>query len=274
MPRTTQKFFAFFRQLTVGGFVYSVLLSAAVSGAQTEKPLGYQDTPILPDTKWHVHDGERPQPVVVQPGPGGFTQPPADAEVLFDGTHLSKWRSGDKPAHWQIQDGYMEVRRGGGIQTVQSFTDFQLHLEWASPKEVQGQSQGRGNSGVFLQGRYELQILDSFRNPTYPDGQAAALYGQYPPDVNACRPPGEWQSYDIFYTAPRFADGQLVSPAFVTVLHNGILVHHHRAFLGGTAHRTLPKYGEHGAGPIQLQDHGNPVRFRNIWIRPLNTNQD
>ena len=163
----------------------------------------------------------------------------------------------------------MEVNGSGSMQTKQEFGDCQLHLEWASPGKAESNSQGRGNSGVFLMGRYEVQILDSFENESYADGQAAALYGQFPPLVNASRGPGEWQSYDIVFEAPRFDGEELASPARVTVFHNGIVVHHGQAMIGATTHRAVAQYSPHGPGPIQLQDHGNPVRFRNVWVRPL-----
>jgi hypothetical protein len=244
---------------------------AAVQDAK--KPsvqVGYDDTPFLPDSKWRVHDKARPQPPVVDPGPATApVKPPADAIVLFDGKDLSRWTGRGGKASWRIEDGAMAAG-GGDIETRQGFGDCQLHVEWAAPDEVKGDSQGRGNSGVFLMGRYEVQILDSFDNPTYADGQAAALYGQWPPMVNACRAPGEWQTYDIVFRAPRFDGDELVSPGYVTVLHNGIVVHDHRAIVGATAHKSVAKYQPHAAeGPIKLQDHGNPVRFRNIWIRPL-----
>lgn len=241
-------------------------------------PIGYQDTPMLPGGKWHVHDGNRPQPPVITPGtcstPDAPGKPPSDAIVLFDGKDLSKWRSakGVEPT-WKVENGYMQVQGGGGgIETKDEFGDCQLHVEWAAPTPPKGDSQGRGNSGVFFFGRegYELQVLDSFQNPTYPDGQAAAIYGQYPPLVNAARKPGEWQVYDVVFTAPRFSDGKLETPAYITVFHNGIVVHNHTALLGRTGHKVMPKYTPHGPkGPIHLQDHGNPVRYRNIWIRPL-----
>jgi hypothetical protein len=164
----------------------------------------------------------------------------------------------------------MEVNGTGSIRTQQEFGSVQLHLEWAAPGRVESSSQGRGNSGVFLMGRYEVQILDSYENRTYADGSAAALYAQYPPDVNACRAPGEWQSYDIFFQAPKFEGDALVSPARVTVVHNGVLVHHARELLGATTHRNVAAYTAHApTGPIELQDHGNPVRFRNVWARRL-----
>lgn len=247
--------------------VPTAILAILGLGAQ-DHPVGYDDTPLLPGGEWHVHDGQRPQPRVVTPGEG--TAPPSDAVVLFDGSDLSAFRQGEDVAKWNVESGYMEVNGTGSIETVERFGDVQLHLEWATPSEVRGDSQGRGNSGVFLMGKYEIQILDSSGNVTYPDGQAAAMYGQYPPLVNASRGPGEWQSYDIFFRAPRFEDGAAVVPAQVTVVHNGVLVQNARQFLGATTHRNLAQYTEHAAeGPIALQDHGNPVRFRNIWVRRL-----
>jgi hypothetical protein len=248
-------------------------LAAAVLGVQEKPVLGYDDTPMLPGGKWRVHDSKRPAPPVVTPGnsPGEFAPPPSDAIVLFGGKDLAAWTSGDGgPAAWKIVDGAVEIAAGkGDIQTKESFGDCQLHLEFQMPP-AGGASQHRGNSGVFLMGRYEIQVLDSFENPTYPDGQCAALYGQYPPLVNACRKPGEWQSYDVVFRAPRFEKGALARPAFATVLHNGVLVHDHAEILGETAHRALPAYKPHdGTGPLRLQDHGNPVRYRNAWIRRL-----
>ena len=157
------------------------------------------------------------------------------------------------------------------LRPRKNFGDCQLHLEWAAPVEVKGDSQGRGNSGVFLMGKYEIQVLDGYDNPTYADGITSAIYGQYPPLVNACGKPGEWQTFDIFFTAPRFGGEKLISPAYITVIHNGVLVHHHRAAMGPTGHRRAPSYDEpHPAqGPLVLQDHGDPVRYRNIWGRPL-----
>ena len=236
--------------------------------------LGYSDTPILPDSGYHVHDGERPQPRLVGPGmPGTEEQAgraPSDAMVLFDGTDLSQWRGKDGAAGWKVENGYVEVMPGtGDITSVPAFGDIQLHLEWAAPSVVKGDSQGRGNSGVFLMGRYEIQVLDCYNNPTYADGTTGAIYGQYPPLVNACRMPGAWQTYDILWTAPRFEGDRLVTPAYVTVLHNGVVLHNHRALLGATGHRNTPPYTPHGDGPIRLQDHGDLVRFRNIWVRPL-----
>jgi hypothetical protein len=230
--------------------------------------LGYTDTPWLPGVPYRVHDPARPRPAVVTPGtqPGGA---PSDAIVLFDGTDLSRWVSGKTP--WKVENGYVEVAAGGGdLRTRDRFGDVQLHVEWAAPAQVPGTSQNRGNSGIFLQGRYEVQVLDSSDNPTYADGQAGAIYGQWPPLVNPVRRPGEWQSYDIVFEAPRFENGTLLRPAYLTVFLNGVLLHHRTELMGPTVHRARTRYTPHDPdGPLVLQDHGEPVRFRNIWIRRL-----
>jgi hypothetical protein len=192
--------------------------------------------------------------------------------VLFDGKDLAKWQTGDgSPAAWKVENGYLEaVKKAGDISTRESFGSCQLHLEWMAPTPPTGKDQGRGNSGVFLMGRYEIQILDSYDNLTYADGQAGALYGQTPPVVNACRPPGEWQTYDVLFTAPVFEGDKLAQPGYVTLIHNGVLVHNHVALLGASSHKRLATYTPHPPkAPIRLQDHSNPVRFRNLWIRPL-----
>lgn len=228
-----------------------------------------------PDTRWPQHSMDRPKPVVVDPGAGALpVPPPKDAIVLFGGSDLSKWSHGDgTPASWIVRDGYFEVRpRSGGIATRDSLgSDIQLHVEWMSPNPPRGTGQDRGNSGVFLMGRYEIQILDSYDNVTYPDGQAAAVYGQYPPRVNASRPPGQWQSYDIVFHGPRFdSSGRLMRPATVTVLHNGILVQDHVTLSGPVGHYARPPYEAHPERlPLGLQDHDHPVRFRNVWAREL-----
>lgn len=212
----------------------------------------------------------KPVPLVVQAGQG--TAPPSDAIILFDGTGLNNWVSKDgAPAAWSVEDGAMTVVAGtGDIFSRRHFGDVQLHLEWRTPAVVESEGQGRGNSGVFLQSRYEVQVLDNYQNKTYPNGQAGAVYKQYIPLVNACRPPGEWQSYDIFYTAPRFnQDGIRIQPAYLTVVHNGVLIQNHVAIQGTTEYIGLPKNKAHGHAPIQLQDHGNPVSYRNIWVREL-----
>jgi hypothetical protein len=207
---------------------------------------------------------EWPEPPVVTPGENGG--PPSDAIVLFGGKDLSAWEPSDT---WKVVDGVVTEGRGD-IHTKQSFGDVQLHVEWSSPSPTRGTDQDRGNSGIFLQDRYELQVLDSYNNKTYFEGQAGAIYKQTPPMVNAMRPPGEWNVYDIVWTAPRFNDdGTLKSPAYVTALHNGVLILDHFAVLGDTPWPNVPKYEAHGPLPIRLQDHGHPVRFRNIWVREL-----
>jgi len=205
------------------------------------------------------------EPAVIDPGPPGG--PPADAVVLFDGKDMSKW---DKAEKWIVKDGYVEAGPGAPV-SKDVFGDCQLHVEWASPEEVKGDSQGRGNSGVFLMGIYEVQVLDSYDNKTYFDGQCGAIYKQHPPLVNACRKPGEWQTYDIIWKCPQFdAEGKLVSPAFITVLHNGVVIQNHFQLEGDTPFDRAPEYKAHAdKGPISLQYHGNPVRFRNIWVREL-----
>jgi hypothetical protein len=206
-----------------------------------------------------------PEPPVIDPGGPGT--PPSDAIRLFDGKDLNQWEGGES---WIIKDGVATIR-GGAITSKQAFGDCQLHLEWAAPKKIEGEGQGRGNSGIYLQGLYEIQVLDSYENATYPDGQAAALYKQSPPLVNACRKPGEWQSFDIIFQAPRFDDaGRLKRPGHLTVLHNGVLVQNHVKIEGTTSWDQAPAYSPHAEKlPLHIQDHGNPVRFRNIWIREL-----
>jgi hypothetical protein len=236
--------------------------------------LGYDDTPQIPGSIYKVHDSTRPQPGVVTPGvQNAPANAPSDAILLFDGTDLANWVEAktEQEASWKVESGYMEVVPGAGnIRTRQHFGDCQLHLEWAAPAEVKGEGQGRGNSGVFLMGLYEIQVLDCYDNPTYADGTTGAIYGQYPPLVNACRQPGEWQSYDIIWVAPKFDGERLLSPAHVTVLLNGIVLHHDTALNGPTTHRNVQEYQPHPAeGPLELQDHGDRVRFRNIWYRPL-----
>jgi len=212
-----------------------------------------------------------PVPQVVTPGTG--TQPPSDAIVLFDGTHWNEWMSTkeNSAVAWTLQDGAgTVVPNTGDIVSKRSFGDMQLHLEFRAPMVVKGEGQGRGNSGIFLQNRYEVQILDAFENRTYSNGQTGSIYKQSIPLVNACRKPGEWQTYDILYTAPRFnSDGILVAPAHVTVLHNGIVIQLNTEIKGTTEYIGLPKNEAHGKGPLKLQDHGDLVSYRNIWVREL-----
>lgn len=243
--------------------------------SETEEfPVGYSDAPRLPGSQWRVHDDQRPRSPIVTPAPAGQPgQPPSDAVVLFDGTDLKEWVSAKDgaPAKWKVKEGVMQVVAGtGDIVSKESFGDSQLHVEFATPALTLNQSQGRGNSGVFLYGLYEVQVLDGFQNPTFADGEASSIFGQSPPLVNASRPPGEWQSFDIIYTGPRFKDGRISTPGYVTVFHNGVLTQNHTQLLGTTVFHDLPGTVVHGPkGPIKLQDHTYPVRFRNIWIRPL-----
>lgn len=223
---------------------------------------------------WPQHSMERPKPPVERALAQQLPVPaPAGAIVLFDGGDLSWWEKRDgTPAGWRVADGVVEVAKGtGGIQTRVGFGDVRLHIEWASPKPATGNGQDRGNSGVFFMGQYEVQVLDSYGSDTYADGQAAALYGQFPPRVNVSRAPGEWQSYDIDFRRPRFdSTGVALSPARVTVRHNAVLVHDDVALLGPTSNRRREPYKVHADQlPISLQDHGHPVRFRNIWAQPL-----
>jgi hypothetical protein len=229
---------------------------------------------------FEVHDKRRPQPPVVTPGTPSTSEqpgkPPSDAIVLFDGSDLSKWTSeknsgGDAP--WKVEDGNLVCApHTGAIKTKDQFGDVQLHIEWLEPKGTQGRSQGRGNSGVFLMGLYELQVLDSFESETYADGMAGSLYGQYPPLANAAKPQGEWQIYDVIFRAAHYENGKLAKPATMTVLFNGVVVQDHMKLLGPSTHKQLTTYPSEPLpekGPLQLQDHGNPIRFRNIWVRPL-----
>jgi hypothetical protein len=257
----------------MAGVVAAMALMTTGSVAAQDKP-GFKDTPMLPGGQWRVHDADRPAPVAVAPAaaPGG---PPADAIVLFDGRSLDAWKP-DRIA-WPIENGALIIpsrAKSGGennLVSKQSFGDVQMHLEFRSPNPPTKSSQDRGNSGIWFMQRYELQILDGYRNPTYADGTVGGVYGWKPPLVNPARKPGEWQTYDIVFERPRFAaDGSLVRPAYVTALLNGVLVQNHQAMLGTTNWRHVARYTAHpDAAPIQLQDHDSPVAFRNIWIRPL-----
>lgn len=212
-----------------------------------------------------------PEPRIV--APGSDSAPPSDAIVLFDGNDLDEWEAayGEGAAKWIVENGVMTVAPGSGdIKTKRKFGDIQLHLEWRTPAVVEGEGQGRGNSGVFLQMRYEVQILDSYQNRTYSNGQAGSIYKQYIPLVNTSKAPGEWQSFDIIFIAPRFnQDGILVAPGRLTVFHNGVLIHYHAEVKGTTEYIGQPKNVAHGDDSIKLQDHGNPMSFRNIWVREL-----
>ena len=232
--------------------------------------IGYKDTPILPWCGYHVHDPDRPAPKIVTPAEpdtiGKTGNAPTDAIVLFDGKNLSQWQTSD----WKIENREL-VALSGNLMTKQHFGDCQLHLEWMAPNPPWGGIWDRGNNGVMLMGLFEIQIYDSYTEKLYPDGQAASVYGQTPPIVNACRKPGQWQSFDIIFFAPVFKSGKFEKSAYVTVLHNGILVHHNQKIYGPTGHRILARYEKPIAKklPLSLSAHNNPVRFRNIWIRPL-----
>jgi hypothetical protein len=237
---------------------------------------GYTDTPQLPGQKWKVHDAARPRPPKVTPGsPLLQENPPSDAIVLFNGKDLSQWvtiiKGQTLEPKWKVENGYMEiVPHSGRIYTKEKFGDIQLHVEFMVPKEAIGAGQSRGNSGIELMGRYEIQVLESYENLTYADGQAASIYGVWPPMVNATRPQGEWNVYDIFFEAPRFEGEKLAKPGFVTVIHNGVLVHHHQELIGRAIHRRVGTYAPHAPEEaLSLQDHNQPVRFRNIWVRRL-----
>ena len=225
-----------------------------------------QDKPEPKDTEvWE------PEPEVVKPGKVS-SAPPSDAIILFDGQNLDNWvdKDGNSPK-WNVSNGAMTVARGtGDIKTRQSFGDIQLHIEWRTPAKVEGEGQGRGNSGIFFCEKYELQVLDSYNNRTYSNGQAGSIYKQAIPMVNASRPPGEWQSYDVVFIAPKFRqDGSLETPGKITVFHNGVLIHHSTEIQGTTEYIGKPKVVAHGKGALRLQDHGNPTSFRNIWVREL-----
>jgi hypothetical protein len=256
------------------GFVLIVFAMTTIAQQERTSALGYEDTPVLPGQKWRVHDIKRPHPRMVTPG-AHCGEPPSDAIVLFNGKDLSKWHARlegktVKPK-WKLENGYVEVvGNSGDLVSNDKFGDAQYHIEWAAPAKIRDSGQWRGNSGIVLMSNYEIQVLDSWNNPTYADGQAASIYGQWPPLVNASRKPGEWQTYDIFFESPRFEGSKLAKPAYVTVLHNGVLVQHHQEIIGRMAHREIRKYAPHGAEePLALQDHDTAVRYRNIWVRRL-----
>ncbi|MDO8943061.1 MAG: DUF1080 domain-containing protein [Desulfobacterales bacterium] len=238
---------------------------------------GYSDTPQITGQKWKVHDLERPRPVKVTPGPLVTAAPPADAIVLFDGKDLSQWVQAGRGGvisepKWKVENGNIEILpRTGRLKTKQEFGDCQLHVEWQIPLEAKGNGQSIGNSGIEFMGRYEIQVLESSEHLTYADGGAGAIYGVWPPLVNPARPQGEWNVYDISFEAPRFEGDKLVKPAVITVFFNGVLVQNHKEFLGTTIWRSIGTYKAHPAEQsLTLQDHNQPVRYRNIWIRRVN----
>jgi hypothetical protein len=251
--------------------------AALVAADEKPQPVGYSDTPVIPGTKWKVHDIDRPAPAAVRPGakPG---EAPADAIIIFNGKDTSQLYSkkkddpGQHPSPWKIEHGELLVN-GGDCWTRQEFGSCQLHLEWKSEPHTKGNSQKKGNGGVFFMDRYESQMLDCDNNPTYADGMAGAVYGQTPPLVNAVRKAGEWQVYDIVFTAPKLKDGKVVEPARITTFLNGICVQNNTAIMGPTQHKKTTDYS--GTFPakasLRFQDHKNepPIRLRNIWVRPL-----
>lgn len=262
------------RRMFVAASLAAVIVMLAVVYAGLVSPLQAQESIF----KFTQHDRDRAEPPVVTPAtsstPEQAGKPPSDAVVLFDGNDLTGWKAveGGGPAKWKAENGVLEAVPGtGDIMTEKSFKSFQLHIEWASPNPPKGTDQDRGNSGIFMHGLYETQVLDSYQAKTYPDGQAGAIYGQYPPLVNACRPPGEWQQYDIIFHAPKFLpNGVLMTPAYETVIQNGVLVQDHVTLSGPTGNHVRPPYQAGvDSGPLRLQDHHHPVRYRNIWIREL-----
>jgi len=250
-------------------------------GGGANNDLGYTDTPLVPGQQWHVHDPARPHPPVVTPGEN-LGDAPSDAIVLFDGKDLSHWQPATQvmptgpvirpgPPGWKVENGYMEVVLGSGdIATKEKFGDVQLHVVFAEPAEIRGNSQNRGNSGIFMQGRYETQVLDGWNNPTYADGQVGAIYGQWPPLANPSRKPGEWQTYDIVFEAPKMNGEQVIKPAFVTVFLNGVLMHNRKELLGPTVHRAAAKYyPQPDEDVLLLQNHNTLVRYKYIWARKI-----
>lgn len=237
--------------------------------------MGFSDTPLIPNQPWKIHDLYRPHPRAVEANAYGAAS--SDAIVLFDGKDLGLWgHVGTNAAEliaprWKVTDGYFEVEpTTGDLQTLETFGSCQLHIEWSVPENDAKIGQEKGDSGVLFMGQYEIQIHDSYKTRTYADGQAGALYGVFPPLVNASRAPGQWQSFDIVFEAPVFENDQVIRKANATVFHNGVLIHHHREFIGPTKHRELPSYkSAPPAGPLVLQNHESPVRFRNVWLRNL-----
>jgi hypothetical protein len=254
--------------LVLGMGMISIQAADLVKAKDGSGVYGYKDTPLLPWCGFLVHDPDRPAPKRISPGPVPAPSPvPSDAVVLFEGKDFSAWEAND----WKIENGDIVAAAASNLRSKEQFGDIQLHLEWMAPANFKGPWYDQGNNGVLLMGLYEIQIFDSWNEKLYPDGQAAAIYGQTPPLVNACRPPGEWQSFDIVFTAPRFDSDRLVRPARVTMFHNGLLVHLDAEVHGETGHRILPAYTRQvSTGPLILSGHGCPVRFRNIWLRRLN----
>ncbi len=252
--------------LVLTGWLCSAVAAELIYAKDGSGTYGYKDTPKLPWCQWLVHDPDRPAPRRIDPGPAQPPAPaPADAVALFNGKDLSQWRDNK----WSVADGEIVAGEGELISKA-NFGDCQIHLEWMAPAHFEGPWYNRGNNGVMLMGLYEIQIFDSYNERIYPDGQAGAIYGQTPPRVNVTRPPGQWQTYDIVFTAPRFDGDKLVQPARVTLFHNGVLVQLNEEIHGETGHRIIPEYKQKiSQGPLAFGGHGCPVRFRDIWVRPL-----
>ena len=251
-------------------WMFAGMIAGSAGMAQGQEIKGYTDTEKLPGVQWGVHDPTRPQPRIVETAGAVVVKPPSDAMVLFDGKNLDAWTQNGGPVSWEAKDGVLAVGKKD-IQTKESFGAIQLHFEWRLPAGRKVDGQGGGNSGFFLMGLYEIQVLQSHNNKTYPDGQAGSLYGQLPPMVNATSPQGEWNSYDVAFEPPVYKDGKVEKAAKVTVIHNGVVVQHGELYLGPTQHKKLASYpGKHlETGPIRIQDHNDPMEFRNIWVRPL-----
>ena len=251
-------------------WMFAGMIAGSAGMAQGQEIKGYTDTEKLPGVQWGVHDPTRPQPRIVETAGAVVVKPPSDAMVLFDGKNLDAWTQNGGPVSWEAKDGVLAVGKKD-IQTKESFGAIQLHFEWRLPAGRKVDGQGGGNSGFFLMGLYEIQVLQSHNNKTYPDGQAGSLYGQLPPLVNATSPQGEWNSYDVAFEPPVYKDGKVEKAAKVTVIHNGVVVQHGELYLGPTQHKKLASYpGKHPeTGPIRIQDHNDPMEFRNIWVRPL-----
>jgi hypothetical protein len=261
-----------------GIVMVGLCLFFAAAATAADDGMGYTDTPRLPNSPWRVHDRARPQPPMVAPGDAADrpAPPPSDAIVLFDGKNLSQWDGLDRkhavrPADPKgIEQGCINIVKTGWLQTKKRFGDCQFHIEWATPEKADGNTLNWGNSGIFFMGKFELQIIESHDSKIYADGIAGAIYGQTPPLVNASRKPGQWQMFDVVFTAPRFKGDKLAAPAYMTVFWNGLLVQDHTEIMGATQNMRLPAYDfRETTGPIQLQQHNSAVRFRNIWIRPL-----
>ena len=252
-------------------FLTFFVLAGSVFVSTAQDPPGYTDTPLITGSKWRVHDKERPQPPKVTPGHGDLErQPPSDAIILFDGTNLDRWRGASEEKKREgLKDEVINIVVTGQLTSIDEFGDCQLHVEWMTPVGPEDRMNW-GNSGVFLLGCVEVQVIESHDSYIYADGNAGSIYGQYPPLVNPARRPGEWQSFDIICTAPKIENGKQIQPAYLTIFYNGVLVQNHSEVLGKVAHRNVPARMDVEKGPIILQQHGSAVKYRNVWVRPVN----